>query len=114
MAFSRKNNKTEIIKSKAFAQIAYGIRPLIYANVEAYKQTGDTKYKTNALKWLSWFKGKNIASAKMYNSENGRCFDGILSKTQINKNSGAESTIEALLSIAAINSITKTNKNWKE
>jgi len=105
--FRKRNNKIEVIKSKAFAQIAYGIRPLIYANVEAYKQTGDTKYKTDALKWLSWFNGNNRASTKMYNSENGRCFDGILSNTQVNKNSGAESTIEALLSIATVNSITK-------
>jgi len=107
--FRKRNNKTKVINVQEFAQIAYGIRPIIYANVEAYKQTGETKYKTKALKWLSWFNGNNSASIKMYNSENGRCFDGILSKTQINKNSGAESTIEALLSIAAVNSITKTN-----
>ncbi|MCF6181922.1 hypothetical protein [Lutibacter sp.] len=107
--FSSINGETQITKSNIFPQIAYGIRPIIYANVEAYKQTGEIKYKKNALKWMSWFDGKNIASAKMYNSKNGRCFDGILSKFKINKNSGAESTIEALLSIAAVNSITKTN-----
>jgi len=107
--FSISNNKTKIIKSNVFPQIAYGIRPIIYANVEAYKQTGETKYKTSAQKWLTWFSGKNIAHAKMYSNQNGRCFDGILSKTKINKNSGAESTIEALLSIAAVNSITKTD-----
>jgi hypothetical protein len=109
LKFNKNNNKSKILKSNTFAQIAYGIRPIIYANVEAYKQTGKIKYKTNALKWMTWFNGKNSASAKMYNSENGRCFDGILSKTKINKNSGAESTIEALLSIFAVNSITKTN-----
>jgi len=109
LEFNKDNNKTKILKSNTFAQIAYGIRPIIYANVEAYKQTGEIKYKSNALKWMTWFNCVNIASAKMYNSENGRCFDGILSKTKINKNSGAESTIEALLSIVAVNSITKTN-----
>lgn len=109
MAFSKVNNTTEVIKSNAFSQIAYGIRPIIYANVEAFKQTGELKYRANALKWLTWFSGKNIASIKMYNDQNGRCFDGILSKTKINKNSGAESTIEALMSIAAVNSITKND-----
>jgi len=107
--FKKNNDNTLIVKSNVFSQIAYGIRPIIYANVEAYKQTGETKYKKNALKWLTWFNDKNIASTKMYNQTNGRCFDGILSKTKINKNSGAESTIEALLSIVAVNSITKIN-----
>jgi len=105
--FGRINNETKIIKKNIFPQIAYNIRPIIYANVEAYKQTGQLKYKANAQKWLTWFNGKNIALTKMYNSSNGRCFDGILSETKINKNSGAESTIEALLSIVAVNSITK-------
>jgi len=109
MEFEKTKGKTQIVESNTFPQIAYGIRPIIYANVEAYKQTGETKYKKNALKWLTWFNDKNIASTKIYNQKNGRCFDGILSKTKINKNSGAESTIEALLSIAAVNSITKTN-----
>ena len=38
----------------------------------------------------------------MYDPETGRCFDGILSETEINKNSGAESTIEALYAILEI------------
>ena len=50
----------------------------------------------------------------MYNLKNGRCYDGILSKNKINKNAGAESTIEALLSIAAVNSITTTHSYLKE
>ncbi len=107
--FSRIDNETKIVKKNIFPQIAYDVRPIIYANVEAFKQTKNIKYKVNAQKWLAWFNGKNIASKTMYNSLNGRCFDGILSKTKINKNSGAESTIEALLSIVAVNSITKIN-----
>jgi hypothetical protein len=46
---------------------------------------------------------KNIAEAKMYNSQNGIVFDGIESKEKVNMNSGAESTIEALLSLLEIN-----------
>ena len=38
----------------------------------------------------------------MYNLKTGVCFDGIISKAEINKNSGAESTIEALLSLLEI------------
>jgi hypothetical protein len=32
----------------------------------------------------------------MYDASTGRCFDGIGSSSDVNKNSGAESTIEAL------------------
>jgi hypothetical protein len=105
--FEKIDKNIKIVKSNIFPQIAYGVRPIIYANVEAYKQTRELKYKINAQKWLAWFKGKNTALTAMYNQENGRCFDGILSETKVNKNAGAESTIEALLSIAAVNTITK-------
>ena len=39
----------------------------------------------------------------MYFPQTGICYDGINSKDEINKNSGAESTIEALLSLLDIN-----------
>ncbi len=38
----------------------------------------------------------------MYFPKTGICYDGINSKEEINKNSGAESTIEALLSLLEI------------
>jgi hypothetical protein len=100
-----KNGSTHIMTQKEFSQIAYGVRPIVYAYVKAYRQTNDEKYKIAAAKWLAWFAGENVASAKMYDSTTGRCFDGIQAIDVINKNSGAESTIEALLSIQAFESI---------
>jgi hypothetical protein len=41
----------------------------------------------------------------MYNPANGICFDGISSGNSINKNSGAESTIESLLSFQIVEAI---------
>jgi hypothetical protein len=38
----------------------------------------------------------------MYFPENGKCFDGINSESELNKNSGAESTVEALLALLEI------------
>jgi hypothetical protein len=38
----------------------------------------------------------------MYHPESGRCYDGINADGSINLNSGAESTIEALLALLAI------------
>jgi hypothetical protein len=38
----------------------------------------------------------------MYSPETGRGYDGITSHSEMNRNSGAESTIEALLTLCAI------------
>jgi len=80
-----------------FPQIAYGIRPMVYAVSEAYRVTGDEKYIPQLAKLKSWFSGDNIADKIMYDQNNGRTFDAINSATEINMNSGAESTIEGLL-----------------
>jgi len=91
-----------MIERKKFEQIAYGIRPMVFACLSAYASTKDTKYAQMAGDIACWFLGKNIAGEAMYNPDNGRCYDEIDSRTEINLNSGAESTIEALLSILEI------------
>lgn len=85
-----------LIKKSAFAQISYGIRPMIWATIELYKINNDAKYLTQAAQMLTWYAGNNLAKQKMYDKLTGVCFDGISSSTNVNKNSGAESTIEAL------------------
>lgn len=93
------DNGYEIIDLQQYSQIAYGFRPMIWACVEAFNFTGEQKHLLLAEEIVQWFSGKNIAGKQMYDSKTGRCFDGIVSKSKINKNSGAESTIEALLSL---------------
>ncbi len=85
------------IKRNSYPQIAYGLRPMIWATNEAYRNTKDEKYKTLSLKLESWLTGDNVANTAMYDPSSGICFDGIISATKVNKNSGAESTIESLL-----------------
>lgn len=85
-----------LIKKSSFAQISYGIRPMIWATIELYKINNDAKYLTQAGQLLTWYAGNNLAKQKMYDKSTGICFDGITSSTNVNKNSGAESTIEAL------------------
>lgn len=92
----------EIIKSDKFSQIAYNIRPMIYALLEAYKVTSDTSFALQAGKIAKWFTGKNPAGVVMYNPHTGIIYDGIENENLINKNSGAESTIEGLLSLLKI------------
>ncbi len=85
-----------------YPQIAYGIRPMVYACLEAYNITEEKKYVDMAQEVASWLAGNNPAAQQMYDPETGRCFDGIGSEKEVNMNSGAESTIEALLILQAI------------
>ncbi len=101
------DGRFEIIELQQFSQIAYGFRPMIWACVEAFKNTGEEKYLVRAEKIATWFTGKNIANQQMYDPATGRCFDGIVSETKVNMNSGAESTIEALLSLQVFDQITQ-------
>ena len=99
----------EIIEEQQFPQIAYGFRPMIYATLEAYEVTGNVKYLKMAEKIASWFTGSNPAGAVMYDRATGRCYDGIIDEENINLNSGAESTIEALLSMQALSRYPEIN-----
>ena len=87
---------------KKAPQIAYGIRPMIYACLEAFKITGQSKYAKQAGKIASWFFGDNFAQEVMYDPQTGICYDGINDDGDVNLNSGAESTIEALLALQSI------------
>jgi len=75
---------------------------MVYACLKAYDITKDSAYVIKAGKIAQWFLGKNSAGKQMYFTESGLCFDGIESENEVNKNSGAESTIEALLALSEI------------
>ena len=98
-AFSvtRVESEYRIENEKQFSQIAYDIRPMVWASLKAFEITGDNSYAKQAGELSSWFFGNNIAGKSLYNPNSGRCYDGINDQHTINKNSGAESTIEALL-----------------
>lgn len=101
-SISKKENRIIIDDIKKFPQIAYIIRPMVYASIKAAEITKDKKYYKLSYRLLKWFFGYNDAKGKMYLPESGICYDGIIIKNKINKNSGAESTIEALLSLLEI------------
>lgn len=97
----------EIAEQEKFPQIAYGIRPMVFACTEAYRLTGKIKYLGMAKRAAAWFTGENPSGKVMWDTATGRCFDGIISTEKINLNSGAESTIEALLALQAIQQLDK-------
>lgn len=103
-SIKKEDGKTKLDSEKKYSQIAYGIRPLVFASLKAAQLTNDKTYSLLAAEIASWFFGNNPAKAKMYFEQTGICFDGIISEKEVNKNSGAESTIEALLTLLAVQS----------
>jgi len=96
------NDSIKSYNQKKFPQIAYNFSPMILASIEAYNISKSEKYAVLAGQLGSWFFGNNVANTIMYNVNSGHVFDGINSTNEVNFNSGAESTIEALLSLQAI------------
>lgn len=82
-----------------YEQIAYGFRPIIVGLIRLYEATGKAEYLKMAGLAGSWFFGNNTLNQQMYDPSTGMCFDGLTDSATVNKNSGAESTIEALHSM---------------
>ncbi|HYV91501.1 MAG TPA: hypothetical protein VE978_06950 [Chitinophagales bacterium] len=101
-SLSQNGNTFQTLTDNNYAQIAYGIEPMVFAAVEAYKETGQDKYADIAGHLAAWFLGANDAGVNMYDVHTGRCYDGITSSSAVNYNSGAESTIEALLTLERV------------
>lgn len=88
-------------------QIAYGTNMLVQAYAGLYRATGEQRYAQLAGLAASWFFGNNMAGVTMYDPASGRTFDGINGPAswRVNRNSGAESTIEGLM---AMNTLART------
>ncbi len=98
----RRNGQLGIGRVRRFEQIAYDIRPLVTASLEAYRTTGREAYARLAGRLACWLFGDNATGKALYDPTTGRCYDGIVNEKEINLNSGAESTIEALLILQAV------------
>jgi hypothetical protein len=107
---SKSGETYQLISGKEYEQIAYGITPMVFAAVEAYKITGQAKYADLAGELAAWFLGANDEGVNMYNPGTGRCYDAISAAGSINQNSGAESTIEALFTMQLIDSNAEVKK----
>jgi hypothetical protein len=94
----------QILAEESYDQIAYGIEPMVFAAAEAYKETGQAKYADLAGHLAAWFLGANDAGISMYSISTGICYDGLSAGGNVNLNSGAESTIEALLTMEKMES----------
>lgn len=99
---SRTNEGYVARDEQRFSQIAYGLAPMILAATEAYRQTGNPRYRTTAQSLGRWFTGSNDARRAIYDPATGRSYDGIVGPERVNANAGAESTIEGLFALTAL------------
>jgi multiple sugar transport system substrate-binding protein len=89
-----------------YPQIAYGIGAIVNGYLAMAETSNDPRYAVFAGLAAGWFLGANAARISMYDEKTGRTFDGIDGPTplRLNRNSGAESTIEALLALQRVTS----------
>ena len=87
-----------------FPQIAYGVGSIVEGYLALADATGERRYAIFAGLAARWFVGDNPARVIMYDEKTGRTYDGIdgPSPAQVNRNAGAESTIESLLALQAV------------
>ncbi|MGQ0640687.1 MAG: extracellular solute-binding protein [Gemmatimonadaceae bacterium] len=90
-----------------FPQIAYGVGSIVGGYLALAEATGERRYAVFAGLTAGWLLGANAAGVAMYDDSTGRTFDGIDGDstprhTKINRNAGAESTIESLLALQRI------------
>jgi len=88
-------------------QQAYGTSCLVQAATETHLATGKARYALLAGLLAGWFHGDNAAGEPMFDPVSGRGFDGIdgggvEQGGRVNRNAGAESTIEALTALRAV------------
>jgi hypothetical protein len=89
-------------------QQSYGVNGMVQAALALHAATGKLRYARMAGLHAAWFYGNNAADLPLYDTLTGRGFDGIDGEEggyRINLNAGAESTIEALLALQAVNQV---------
>ncbi|MFZ4427312.1 MAG: hypothetical protein ACOYOO_09150 [Saprospiraceae bacterium] len=102
---TKENGNVMVRDIKQFPQIAYAISPMLLAALEAYSVEKSPEIAKTAGRLAAWFLGNNPAGVPMYDPVSGRTFDGIGPDKQINRNAGAESTIEGLLALQALETV---------
>jgi hypothetical protein len=84
------------------SQIAYGADSRLQSLLATYDATGREAARDLGGIFGAWYFGANPAGEPMYDPASGRTYDGISPTGDINRNSGAESTIHGLLSMLAL------------
>jgi glycosyltransferase involved in cell wall biosynthesis len=76
----------------------------VSACLEAYRITGDDRWRGEAWSAFNWFLGNNDLQLPLYDSVSGGCRDG-LHPDRANENQGAESTLSFLMALLEMHSL---------
>jgi glycosyltransferase involved in cell wall biosynthesis len=76
----------------------------VSASLEAYRITGDGRWRNEAWSAFNWFLGDNDLQLPLYDSVTGGCRDG-LHPDRANENQGAESTLSFLMALLEMRSL---------
>jgi glycosyltransferase involved in cell wall biosynthesis len=76
----------------------------VSACLEAYRVTGDNRWRGEAWSAFKWFLGDNDLQVPLYDSVTGGCRDG-LHPDRANQNQGAESTLSFLMALLEMSSL---------
>jgi glycosyltransferase involved in cell wall biosynthesis len=76
----------------------------VSACLQAYRETGDLRWRNAAWSAFNWFLGDNDLQLPLYDSDTGGCRDG-LHPDRANQNQGAESTLSFLMALLEMRSL---------
>jgi glycosyltransferase involved in cell wall biosynthesis len=76
----------------------------VSACLQAYRVTGDSRWRIQAWSAFNWFLGENDLQLPLYDSSTGGCRDG-LHPDRANENQGAESTLSFLMALLEMRSL---------
>jgi glycosyltransferase involved in cell wall biosynthesis len=79
----------------------------VSACLEAYRVTGDGRWRSQAWSAFNWFLGDNDLQLPLYDQATGGCRDG-LHPDRANQNQGAESTLSFLMALLEMRSLEKS------
>jgi glycosyltransferase involved in cell wall biosynthesis len=81
----------------------------VAACLEAYRVTGDGRWRSYAWSAFNWFLGDNDLQVPLYDSVTGGCRDG-LHPDRANENQGAESTLSFLMSLLEMHALQESGQ----
>jgi len=81
----------------------------VSACLQAYRVTGDSRWRDEAWSAFNWFLGDNDLQLPLYDSVTGGCRDG-LHPDRANENQGAESTLSFLMALLEMRSLQESEQ----
>jgi glycosyltransferase involved in cell wall biosynthesis len=81
----------------------------VSASLQAYRITGDSRWRREAWSAFNWFLGDNDLQLPLYDSVTGGCRDG-LHPDRVNENQGAESTLSFMMALLEMRALQESEQ----